>query len=83
MLHSFISGPALSKTLMGHASLSTGNDLIVVGGFSTTDGGHFSSSVFKFSCHIGTFQWEELEVKLQKGREFFVADFIPNAYDLV
>ena len=84
LLISFISGPALPKTLYGHSSLSQGNyksqgnDSFVLGGYSSTGGGHLSSSVFKFSCHNGILQWEEMEVKLQKAREHFVADFIPN-----
>ena len=81
---SFISGPALPKTLAGHSSVSQGNkksqgnDSFVLGGDSSTGGWHLSSSVFKFSCHNGIFQWEELEVKLQTARSSFVADFIPN-----
>ena len=79
MLLSFVSGPALPKTLAGHSSLTQGNDLIVVGG-STSTGytGDYSASIFKLSCISKKFSWEELDVKLQTEREYFVADFIPN-----
>ena len=77
-MFSFISGPVLPKTLYGHSSLTKGNDLIVVGGASTTGGFHFSSSIYKLTCKNGQFTWEELDVKLQTARYAFVADFIPN-----
>ena len=77
---SFISGPALPKTLEGHTSLTQGNNLIVVGGesysFALQD--HYSASIYKLSCNNGQFTWEEMEVKLQTGRSDFVADFVPN-----
>ena len=74
---SFISGPALPKTLWGHSSLSQGNDLIVVGGKSEY-GGQYSDSIFKLSCNNGQFTWEEMDVKLKTARYYFVADFVPN-----
>ena len=76
MLLSFISGPTLPKTLVYHSSLTQDNDLIVVGGYSST-GGH-SSSIFKLTCNNVQFTWEEMDVKLQTARDLFVADFIPN-----
>ena len=78
MLLSFISGPALPKTLARHSSLSLGNDLIVVGGYSSSDGYHYSSSIYKLTCMSGQFTWEEMDMKLQTARDQFVADFIPN-----
>ena len=78
MLLSFISGPALPQKLVGHSSLTQGNNLIVVGGWSTTSGGDSSSSIYKLTCISGKFSWEELDVKLQTARDAFVADFIPN-----
>ena len=75
---SIISGPALPKTLAGHSSLTLGNDLIVVGGESSTGGVHFSASIYKLTCNDGKFTWEEMDVKLQTARIWFVADFIPN-----
>ena len=79
MLLSFISGPALPKALNGHLSLSLGNNLIVMGGYSgsiSTAG--YSASIYKLTCISGKFTWKELEVKLQTARSDFVADFIPN-----
>ena len=72
---SFISGPALPKPLMGHSSLSQGNHLIIMGGRSFYD---YSDSIYKLTCISGQFAWEEMDVKLQTGRNLFVADFIPN-----
>ena len=74
MLLFFISGPALPKMLLGHSSLTQGNDLIVLGGRSKTGG--YSYSIYKLTCISGKFTWEELEMKLQTAREAFVADFI-------
>ena len=78
MLLSFISGPALPKTLAWHSSFTQGNDLIVVGGTSNSGGIHYSSSIYKLTFNNGQLKWEELEVKLQTTRRYFVADFIPN-----
>ena len=78
MLLSFISGPALPKTLGATSSLTQGNDLIVVGGRSETGGSHYSASIYKLTCNNGEFTWKELEVKLQTARRYFVADFITN-----
>ena len=78
MLFSFISGPALPKTLRRHSSLTRGNDLIVMGGHSSTGGSHYSSLIYKLICISGQFTWEEMDVKLQTARIWFVADFIPN-----
>ena len=75
-MFSFISGPALPKTLVGHSSLSQGNDLIVLGGYSSTSG--ISASIYKLTCSSGQFTWEEMDVKLKTARKVFVADFIPN-----
>ena len=68
----------MPKTLFDHSNLTHGNDLIVLGGCSDTGGNHYSSLVFKLTCKNGQFKWEELEVKLQTGRNRFVAAFIPN-----
>jgi len=75
-LLSFISGPALPKSLYGHSSLSQGKDLIIVGGFHYPVG--YSSSIYKLTCMSGQFTWEEMDMKLQTARRNFVADFIPN-----
>ena len=66
----------MPKSLAGHSSLTQGNDLIVLGGRSDTGG--FSDSIYKLSCYNGQFTWEEMDVKLKTGRQYFVADFIPN-----
>ena len=73
---SFISGPGLPRNLSDHSSLTHGNDLIVIGGYSYAGGN--SDSIYKLTCKNGQFTWEELDVKLQTAREDFVADFIPN-----
>ena len=61
-------------TLVGHSSLSQGNDLIIVGGYSSG----YSSSIYKLTCMSGQFTWKEMDMKLKTGRYDFVADFIPN-----
>ena len=66
----------MPKTLVGHSSLTQGNDLIIVGGLSTSR--TYSASIYKLRCENRKFTWEELEVKLQTARYDFVADFIPN-----
>ena len=65
---------------MGHSSLTYGNDLIVLGGYTADlSGTHFSSSVFRLSCKNGQFSdWIEMEVKLQRPRSSFLASFIPH-----
>ena len=68
----------MPKPLAGHSSLTQGNDLIVLGGYSGGENGTFSSSVFKLTCYNGQFEWKELKVKLQIPRRNFVASFIPN-----
>ena len=80
MLLSFISGPPLPKTLLGHSSLSQGNDLIVIGGesYSSAGGYQYSDSIYKLTCMSGQFTWEEMDMKLKTARQYFVADFIPN-----
>ena len=77
MLLSFLSGPALPKALSYHSSVSRGNDLIVIGGYSFSGGGN-SASIYKLTCENGQFTWEELDVKLKIFRYLFVADVIPN-----
>ena len=66
----------MPKTLAGHSSLTQGNDLIVLGGYSSPEG--YSASIYKLTCISGNFTWEEMDVKLQTARNLFVADFIPN-----
>ena len=74
----FIEGPKLPKTLVGHSSLTLGNELIVLGGQSNTDD-LLSASVYKLSCDNGIFSnWIEMEVELKTPRAWFVASFIPN-----
>ena len=73
---SLISGPALPETLLGHSSLSQGNDLIVLGG--ETLSGDYSSSIYKLTCNNRQFTWKEMDVKLKTARYYFVADIIPN-----
>ena len=73
-----IEGPKLPKTLVGHSSLTLGNELIVLGGQSNTDY-LLSASVYKLSCDNGIFSnWIEMEVELKTPRAWFVASFIPN-----
>ena len=71
-----ISGPALPKTLEGHSSLSKGNHLYILGGYSSSGG--YSDSIYQLSCNNGEFTWDEMKEKLQTARYDFVADFVPN-----
>ena len=71
-----ISGPALPKALEGHSSLTHGNNLYIVGGYSFSGG--YSSSIYKLTCMSGQFTWDEMDIKLKTKRRWFVADFIPN-----
>ena len=68
----------MPKKLKVHLSLTQGNNLIVLGGRSSTGGDHYSTSIYKLTCMSGQFTWEEMDVKLKTGRMDFVADFIPN-----
>ena len=72
----------MPKILHGHSSLTLGNDLIVLGGVTLdASGTHYSSTVFKLSCKNGQFSdWIEMEVKLQRPREGFVASFTLSPY---
>ena len=73
-----ISGPALPKALVGHSSLSQGNNLLIIGGQFYSNEGQYYDSISKLSCNNGQFTWEEMNVKLKTARNWFVADFIPN-----
>ena len=69
----------MPKTLAWSSSISQGNDLIVLGGYSSSGGyGGYSSSIFKLTCNNRQFTWEEMDVRLETARSDFVADFIPN-----
>ena len=43
----FFEGPKLPKTLYGHECVTQGNEMIVIGGYSDSGGGHYSSDLFK------------------------------------
>ena len=74
-----ISGPALPKTLHGHSSLTKGNNSFIIGGASFSPGGyHCTDSIYILTCINGQFTWDEMNVKLQTARYWFVADFVPN-----
>ena len=67
--------------LIGHSSLTLGDELFVLGGFCKTcgDNGIYPSSVYKMSCNDGILSdWIEAEAHLKLPRYDFVASFIPN-----
>ena len=63
--------------LAGHSMVSWQNDAIVLGG---TRSGGCSSSLYKLSCHNGTFNWEEMQPKMKTARAEFVATLVPDHF---
>ena len=63
--------------LEGHSMVSWQNDAIVLGGRSSSG---YSSSLYKLSCHNGTFTWKEMQPKMKTGRKGFVATLVPDHF---
>ena len=64
--------------LEGHSMVSWQNDAIVLGG--ERSGARYSSSLYKLSCHNGTFKWEEMQPKMMIARYAFVATLVPDHF---
>ena len=54
-----------------------GTDLVVMGGFSKSNGSH-SSSFYQLSVENGIFKWEKMKPELKIPRDDFVAMTIPD-----
>ena len=63
--------------LKGHSMVSWQNDAIVLGGERSSGD---SSSLYKLSCHNGTFTWEEMQPKMKTARDTFVATLVPDHF---
>ena len=64
--------------LNGHSMVSWQNDAIVLGGERSS--GSLYSSLYKLSCHNGTFTWEKMQPKMKIERTDFVATLIPDHF---
>ena len=77
----FFEGPKLPKSLSGHSCVTQGNQLIVIGGVSDTDGGHRSSDLIKLKLENSQFEWTTMNVQLNTPRISFVASLIPAEFN--
>ena len=68
----------MPKGLAAHEMVSTGYDLIVIGGLDTDD--NLSGSIYKLSCSNLVCEWENLVVQLKVPRAFFTAIPLPDDF---
>ena len=73
---SFVGHP-LPKLLRGHAIVSIGGDIVVIGG---SDGNDFQSALYKLECKNGDCQWTTLPQSLKFARFAMVAMAIPDDF---
>ena len=64
-----VAGPPLPKGLAAHEMVSTGYDLIVIGGWDS--GINSSGSIYKLSCSNHVCEWETLVAQLKVPRFWF------------
>ena len=77
----FFEGPKLPKTLKGPSCVTQGNELIVIGGESSTGGNHYSSDLFKLKLENSQYEWTTMNAKLNTPRVWFVASLIPVQFN--
>ena len=77
----------MPKTLAYHEMVSSGHDLIVIGGDSRNDTTGYSDSLYKLSCSnyavsnsSTSCKWETLKYRLQTKRNKFVAIPVPDDF---
>ena len=75
----FFEGPKLPKKLYGHECVTQGNEMIVIGGSSSSS--VYSSDLFKLTLENGQFEWTTMNVKLNTPRAYFVASLIPVQFN--
>ena len=77
-LNSFLfTGPNLIHGISGHAMVKINDDLIVIGGGTSF---LLQSSLYRFTCSNGEFQWFILPQKLKIPRYRMVATVIPDDF---
>ena len=70
-------GNPLPKPLNGHAIVTIGGDIIVIGGW---DGDDNQSALYKLECKNGDCQWSILPQTLKIARGQMVAMAIPDDF---
>ena len=78
-------GNSLPKELQGHAIVSIGDDIVVIGGFNYYDYDYDyyddnNYNLYKLSCQNGNCQWTTLPQRLKSARSFMVAMAIPDDF---
>ena len=74
-------GNPFPKPLRGHALVSIGSDIIVIGGISDVRQEYVRhSSLYKLSCKNGDCQWTTLPQSLKFARSDMVAMAIPDDF---
>ena len=71
-------GNPLPKKIYGHAIVSIGGDIIVIGGQDDDD--DFQSTLYKLSCQNEDCQWTTLPQSLKFPRSAMVAIPIPDDF---
>ena len=61
--------------------MTQGNELIVIGGKSSTGGWDYSSDLIKLKFENSQYEWTTMNVKLNTPRYHFVASLIPAQFN--
>ena len=69
-------GPALPKSLYGHAMIPLQNELVIIGGYS----GGKTSSLYSLTCQNGECQWSKMTQELKKPRWYHTALAVPEEF---